>query len=252
MNIALVTNKKLHPDTKKRLLYPILYRICDIVTKSETLDEYQFPYPRININDLSNIESSTVISLPESDINIVDDYIKLSYRLINKDITDDKLEKVKDAIKLTDEYDESTKSISYFSKATELYMDLSLNYNSDNYLKLIILNTNSSSDRIKFLKHKICNNILFNKYTLDQVFNIYKYDLNSNRFNYDLIKEILFTQEEIKNNKKLDTLYKTVKEKFYRDIKYPELRNIKTKKFYKFRYKGTEKRNPFIYRYNNI
>uniref|UniRef100_A0A6C0B417 Uncharacterized protein n=1 Tax=viral metagenome TaxID=1070528 RepID=A0A6C0B417_9ZZZZ len=248
-----LSNKSLHQDIKKRLLYPLLYEIISIVTKPVDLEGIS-EYPPINIDVLSNIEFDGLVNLEDLEdfeVDDVDKYIIKSYALINNDTVLSSIETLPDALKEHNEYKNAKNDLD-FTKVTKLYYALKEYYRGKNYLKLEILDETplDGGQRSEILKHKLCNNIIYNSFIQEQVFGTYKPNITTNsRFKYNIGFEILFTKSEKNNYEKLNSLYAVTKHKYFRDIKYPSVKNLKKGKIYKFKEKGTSKVIPFLYNF---
>ena len=244
-------NKDIHEDVKKRLLYPLIYEIVNIIAKPIILEDGSNNYPDININDLSNIESDTKISLANFNDGGVDEYIKKSYTLMNN-ITDMSIiDSIPDALKEQIEYYSGDETGIDFTKVTKLYYNIKEHYRAENYIKLEILDIEASDiPRSEILKHKICNNLIYNSFIQEQIFGIYKPNITSNsRFKYNMGFEILFTKSEKDNYEKLNSLYTFTRQKYFRDIEYPEVKDLNKGKIYTFEEKGKGKVIPFLYRF---
>ena len=245
----------LHNDTKKRLLYPILFKICDILIESVSMAPEDIKYPNININNLLNIEHTGDILLEEGDYD-TERYIKLSYEIMTS-LSPELIDQIPNYIKPTLEYIAGAENFNLdFNKAAPLFTKLLKQFKGTQYKQIQILDVYNGDDsdttsRSDFIKHKLCNNIIYNSYIQDQIFGIYEPELGTGeRFKYDLYYEILFTRDELNNDKKLDALYKFTKLKFYTDVQYPEVQDLKRHKYYTFTYKGKTKRTPFNYTFS--
>ena len=245
----------LHNDTKKRLLYPILFKICDILIENVSMAPEDIKYPNININNLLNIEHSENILLEDGDYD-TERYIKLSYEIMTS-LSPELIDQIPNYIKPTLEYSAGAENFNLdFNKAAPLFTKLLKQFNGTKYKQIQILDVYNGDDsdttlRSDFIKHKLCNNIIYNSYIQDQIFGIYEPDLGTGeRFKYDLYYEILFTRDELNNDKKLDSLYKFTKLKFYTDVQYPEVQDLKRHKYYTFTYKGKTRRTPFNYTFS--
>jgi len=245
-----VSNKSMHDDIKKRLLYPLIYAILSIIIKPVILEEGVEKYPNININTLSNIESEAPINLKGFTKGDVDKYIIKSYTLINNTDDDSVIESIPALLREHAEY-YNIRSGWDFTKVTKLYYTLHEEYRGNNYVKLEIIDLPvADMSRSEILKHKLCNNLIYNSFIQEQVFGVYKPNIFSNsRFKYNMGFEILFTKSEKDNYEKLNSLYSFTKQKYFRDIKYPDARNVKTSKIYKFTEKGKTNVIPFLYRF---
>ena len=244
------SNKFMHEDIKKRLLYPIIYAVLSIIIKPEIPESKIVKYPNININNLSNIESKLLVNLEDFTKDDIDKYIITSYKLINNIDDSSSIESIPDILREHREYNDITGALD-FTKVTELYYSLKEKYNGTKYLKIkIIDHIDSGITRSEVLKHKLCNNLIYNVFIQKQIFGVYKPNISSNsRFKYNIGFEILFTKSEQDNYEKLNSLYSLTKQKYYRDIKYPVTKNVKKGKVYKFKEKGMSKVRPFLYRF---
>jgi hypothetical protein len=167
------------------------------------------------------------------------------------------IDQIPNYIKPTLEYSAGAENFNLdFNKAAPLFTKLLKQFNGTKYKQIQILDVYNGDDsdttsRSDFIKHKLCNNIIYNSYIQDQIFGIYEPDLGTGeRFKYDLYYEILFTRDELNNDKKLDSLYKFTKLKFYTDVQYPEVQDLKRHKYYTFTYKGKTRRTPFNYTFS--
>jgi predicted transcriptional regulator len=244
------SNKFMHEDIKKRLLYPIIYAVLSIIIKPEIPESKIVKYPNININNLSNIESKLLVNLEDFTKDDIAKYIITSYKLINNIDDSSSIESIPDILREHREYNDITGALD-FTKVTELYYSLKEKYNGTKYLKIkIIDHIDSGITRSEVLKHKLCNNLIYNVFIQKQIFGVYKPNISSNsRFKYNIGFEILFTKSEQDNYEKLNSLYSLTKQKYYRDIKYPVTKNVKKGKVYKFKEKGMSKVRPFLYRF---
>ena len=246
-----ILTKDMHDDVKKRLLYPLIYEILNIIIKPIILEGELGTYPDINISDVSNIESDTLVNLEDFSEGDVDRYIKQSYTLMNNDIDTSVIDAIPISLRDHKEYHHDATDSLDFTKVTKLYYDVKETYRSTNYIKLEILDHETvDMPRSEILKHKICNNLIYNNFIQEQVFGIYKPNISSNsRFKYNMGFEILFTKSEKDNYEKLNSLYAFTKQKYFREIDYPESKELRTGKIYKFKETGKSKVIPFLYRF---
>ena len=247
-----VNNKNLHYNFRKRLLYPLLWKLLDIIIEPVIVSSTG--YPVINIDDLSNLENNYPINWDSSTISNVDQssiekYIKESYSLINNDITTANEIEITDATLKTEEFksNDLEKNLDY-SKATNILYLLINKYNTKQYKKIEVL-METGGNRVNFLKYKICENLIANNFIQNQILKIYQNPYDSEeRFKYDMKDEILFTKLEMENYSKLDELYSVIENKYYKENVYIEDKNkYKTHRFY---YSGNGRRNPFIFNFN--
>jgi len=249
-------SNKIHTKIKKKLCYPIIFRILDIIIAVKKEDEENLEYPVINIDLLTNLESEDIIILENIKADIKN-YIKKSYNLISyiNDADADNVETISDLLADKNEY-KNAMNLDYVT-ANKLYSELTTEFNSKPYTKLNIINSATETGKLsrsEFLKHKIANNIVTNSFIQGQIFNIYEPNRdNQERFRFNIYDELLFTKNEIENYSKLDKHYKVVKQKYYNSMTYPELKIIKPSKIYKFKYSKIKlNRIPFRYSFKKI
>ena len=161
------------------------------------------------------------------------------------------IDSIPDALKEQIEYYSGDETGIDFTKVTKLYYNIKEHYRAENYIKLEILDIEASDiPRSEILKHKICNNLIYNSFIQEQIFGIYKPNITSNsRFKYNMGFEILFTKSEKDNYEKLNSLYTFTRQKYFRDIEYPEVKDLNKGKIYTFEEKGKGKVIPFLYRF---
>ena len=248
-------NKGLHDKFKKRLLYPLIFKLLDIIIEPIHVDDNI--YPPITIDDLSNLENNYVLDLGD-DLKTpvtprdVDNYITKSYTLINSDISTLAEVAIKNKTLMKSEYSSrDTEIIIDYKKATQLYYDLIKEYHNKTFKKIDVLRK-EGEERVEFLRYKICENLVSNNFIQNQIFKIYQNPYNlEERFVFDIKDEILFTKLEMENYLKLDELYKVAENKYYSEMLsvQEKKRNKKTHVIYKFLYLDTENKHPFIYNF---
>ena len=229
----------LHRFIKRRLLYPLLFLVLDIISfKYNKLDSED--YPEINIETLFNtcnnntqLDTDNILyqNISIDELDDVKVYIKKSFDdLIVGEITAAQLKKIV----------ENPKFIlierGLYDEAYNLYNKLVRSVKNKKICRLKIY-SGGDENRYRIIRYKLLENIIFNQYIRSQLFNTYIF---KNDIDYKCIKStelLMFSHKGIRDTDEYDKLYKQVSTKFYRNIYYLEdTQNKNIEKHYKFRY----------------
>jgi len=213
---------------KKLSLIPIIEILFNILI---TYDDKIPPiYPNISIDNIGNFEkcNGKYISISDNDswtsqisnIDNIEDYLKLSINLIFGTITSSKIPKIKTMLNIEFEGNDLTSLIggilNTISDNDKKFLESFSITNYNNLLKLIPASSCKLSVYIidnnkKINKIKIIDELIQNNYSKIQILDNFKILSNTERYRYNTHMEIFLSNKDLNSKNRIAELYKSIK-----------------------------------------